>query len=196
MTDSSSYPVTLSIDYPTHPLNRMTTFFRIFTVLPIAIVLVLLFHDGSILGLVVLPTILMLVFRQKYPKWWFDWNEQMINFCFRVGAYICLLDDRYPATDQQQNVHIQLTYPDAPNDLNQWLPLVKWLLAVPHYLVLLCFGLAAVIGVVIAWFAILFTQRYPKGIFDFVAAVFRYELRVLAYAFILTTDHYPPFRLD
>ena len=199
------YPATLEIDYPDRELNRLTTFFRPFTVIPIAVILGLLtratvrtdsanYVIGS--GGIVFPaTALMLLFRQKYPRWWFDWNMAVIRFGTRVWAYLALLRDEYPATDDEQAVHLEVAYPDARRDLNRWLPLVKWLLAVPHYIALTFLCIAAIICVIIAWFVILFTGRYPPALFDFVVGVFRWWLRVAAYALLLTTDRYPPFSL-
>ena len=203
-----AYPVTLTIDYPDRLLNRLTTFFRIFTLIPIAIILALVSgagffgeeHGWSWLfaagGVLFLATLLMILFRQKYPRWWFDWNVALVKFSTRVGAYIGLLTDVYPSTDEEQSVHIEIPYPDVPKDLNQWLPLVKWFLAIPHYIVVACLLVAAIVCVVVAWFAILFTGRYPRGLFDFVVGVSRWGLRVAAYAFLLTTDQYPLFSLD
>jgi len=206
---STAYPVSLSIDYPDRNLNRLTTFFRIFTAIPIVIIIGLLSsaefggdelsgwtYRYAAAGLVFLPLVLMLLFRQKYPKWWFDWNVALIKFSTRVEAYLALLRDEYPSTDEDQAVHIEIPYPDAKNELNRWLPLVKWFLAIPHYIVLFFLGIAAIVSAVIAWFAILFTGRYPRGLFDFVVGVFRWCLRVAAYAFLLTTDRYPPFALS
>jgi hypothetical protein len=202
------YPATLAIDYPDRPLNRLTTFFRMFTLIPIAIILALVagtgfgdrMHDWDLLfaagGILFLATLLMILFRQKYPRWWFDWNIALTKFSTRVGAYIGLLTDVYPSTDEEQSVHIDIPYPDVPKDLNRWLPLVKWFLAIPHYIVLACLAFAAIVCVVIAWFAILFTGRYPRGLFDFVVGVGRWGLRLAAYAFLLTTDKYPLFSLD
>ena len=150
----------------------------------------------STAGLLTLPVVLMIVFRQKYPRWWFDWNLELMRFLNRVGVYLSLLDDRYPSTDERQSVMFDMPYPDAKNNLNRWLPLVKWILAIPHYVVLLFLGLAAFFVVVFAWFAILFTGRYPRGAFDFVVGVTRWYNRVLGYAFVLVTDEYPPFRLS
>jgi hypothetical protein len=202
------YPASLSVDYPDRELNRLTSFFRLITVIPIAIILglvssaafrsedeqgwVAMFSAG---GVLFLATMLMLVFRQKYPRWWFDWNIALTKFATRVGAYLALLRDEYPSTDEDQAVHIEIPYPDAKKDLNQWLPLVKWLLAIPHYIILFFLGIAAIFVVIMAWFAILFTGRYPKGFFDFVVGVMRWSLRVSAYAALLTTDEYPPFTL-
>ena len=113
-----------------------------------------------------------------------------------MGAYLALMDDRYPATDEHQSVHLDYPYPDAQRDLNRWLPLVKWLLAVPHYIVLFFLWIAALVVVIVVWFAILFTGRYPRGLFDFVEGVIRWHNRVIAYAWVLATDRYPPFRLS
>jgi hypothetical protein len=203
------YPASLSVDYPDHELNRLTSFFRLITIIPIAIILCLVsgavFRSGddrgwvaaiSAGGVLFLATVLMLVFRQKYPRWWFDWNIALTMFGTRVGAYMALLRDEYPSTDEEQAVHIQIPYPDARENLNRWLPLVKWLLAIPHYIALFLLGIAALFAVIVAWFAILFTGRYPKGLFDFVVGVMRWSLRVSAYAFLLTTDEYPPFTLE
>jgi hypothetical protein len=138
----------------------------------------------------------MILFRQKYPRWWFDWNLELLRFQNRVGAYMALLDDRYPSTDERQSVQLDFPYPDAERDLNRWLPLVKWFLAIPHYIVLLFLWLAGLVCVILAWFAILFTGRYPQGLFEFIVGVIRWNNRVLGYAFLLVTDEYPPFRLE
>jgi Domain of unknown function (DUF4389) len=209
---ASDYPAALDVDYPDRPLNRLTTFFRPFTIIPIAIVLATVSgatqvdsgggtgSDATVIaigagGVLVAGPLLMILFRQKYPRWWFDWNLELTRFSSRVSVYAALLDDRYPSTDERQAVRLDLRYPDVPSELNRWLPLVKWLLAIPHYIVLAVLGLAAFASVVIAWFAILFTGRYPRGLFDFVVGVGRWALRVAAYAFLLTTDRYPPFSL-
>ena len=136
----------------------------------------------------------MLLFNRRYPRWWFDWNLQLTKFSARVGAYLALLRDEYPSTEDEQAVHIAIPYPDASRELSRWLPLIKWFLAIPHYVVLWFLGIAVLCCIVIAWFAILFTGRYPRALFDFVVGVFRWVLRVTAYAFLLTTDRFPPFR--
>jgi hypothetical protein len=202
----ATYPLDLTIDYPDHPLDRLTTGFRLFAVIPVAIILGLLTESSASRsgesyalaggGLVVAPTVLMLLFRQKYPRWWFDWNAALTGFSYRVTAYLSLLRDEYPSTDGEQAVHLTIPYPNAREELNRWLPLIKWFLAIPHYVVLFFLGIAAVVCVVIAWFAILFTGRYPQGLFDFVVGVHRWGLRVSGYAFLLVTDRYPPFRLS
>ncbi|HZV51508.1 MAG TPA: DUF4389 domain-containing protein [Candidatus Dormibacteraeota bacterium] len=201
----TAYPVQLSVAYPARPLDRLTSLFRVFTVIPILIVLGTVsaaswqVGNGTAVagagGLLWLGPLLMIVFRQKYPRWWFDWNRELLRFANRVAAYFLLLDDRYPSTDEEQSVHLDLPYPDVPNDLNRWLPLIKWLLALPHYVALFFIDIAAVVVVIVAWFAILVTASYPRGLFDFVEGVLRWHNRVLAYAFLLITDHYPPFRL-
>jgi hypothetical protein len=202
----SSYPVQFDVDFPSRPLDRLSTAFRFIVAIPIVIVLTMLSgealrdgnHDRNTLVIggaaVFLPLVLMIVFRQKYPRWWFDWNLNLLRFSSRVTAYLALLDDRYPSTDEDQAVHLDFPYPDA-RQLNRWLPLVKWFLAIPHYVVLFFLGLAAVIAVIAAWFAILFTATYPRGLFDFVVGVLRWSNRVNGYAFALVTDQYPPFSL-
>jgi hypothetical protein len=189
-----AHPVRFSVDYPDRDLNRLATAFRIFLAIPVAIVLGTIGAAGGA-GLLFLPPLLMIVFRQKYPRWWFDWNLQLLRFANRVGAYLALMDDRYPSTDDEQAVHLDFAYPDARQGLNRWLPLVKWFLAIPHYVVLVFLYIGAVLAVIAAWFAILFTGRYPRGIFDYVEGVIRWHNRVVAYAFILVTDQYPPFGL-
>ena len=205
----SSYPVTFSVDYPDRALNRLTTGFRIFVAIPILIVLGTVsggtwqwsYGKGTTAvaagagGLLFFGPLLMILFRQKYPRWWFDWNLELQRFTNRVLAYVLLMDDRYPATDQPQAVHLEYVYPDAGRDLNRWLPLVKWFLAIPHFIVLVFLWIALIVVVIIAWFAILFTGRYPRGMFDFVLGVIRWGARVVAYAFALVTDRYPPFSL-
>jgi hypothetical protein len=204
------YPVSFSVAYPDRPLNRLTTALRVFTVIPIAIVL------GSIAGytnqydasgesatvvvggtgLLFVPPLLMILFRQKYPRWWFDWNLELLRFTNRVGVYLALMEDRYPSTDEHQYVSLEMPYPDAREGLNRWLPLVKWFLAIPHAIVLAFLYLGVLIVVIVAWFAILFTGRYPRGLFDYVEGVIRWHNRVVGYALVLVTDQYPPFRLS
>jgi hypothetical protein len=204
------YAAKVTIDYPDRLLNRTSSFFRIFMVIPIAIVLALLSSNGfswgqhhnwavgaaSGVGIIFLPTLLMILFHQKYPKWWFDFNLAITRFGARVGTYFALMTDAYPSTDEEQSVHLEINYPDVKKDLNRWLPLVKWFLAIPHYIVLCFIGIAAFVCIIVAWFAILFTGKYPRGIFDFVLGLYRWGLRVSAYAFILVSDKYPPFSLD
>jgi hypothetical protein len=204
-----SYPVQFSVDYPDRPLSRMSTAFRIVLVIPIAIVLGAVSNEtwqwssgGQTMqvaagagGLLFFAPLLMILFRQKYPRWWFDWNLELQRFTNRLGIYLALMDDRYPSTTDQQAVHLEYPYPDVERDLIRWMPLVKWFLAIPHYIVLFFLWIAAVVVVIVGWFAILFTGRYPRGIFDFVEGVIRWQNRVAAYAFVLVTDRYPPFQL-
>lgn len=202
----TSYPVQFDVDFPTRSLNRLSTGLRIFAAIPIVILFTAVTgdllrnddHRGNITlaaGILFVPLVLMLLFRQRYPRWWFDWNLNLLRFSNRVTAYIALLDDHYPSTEDEQSVHLNFAYPDA-RQLNRWLPLVKWLLAIPHYVVLFFLAIASVVAVIIAWFAILFTGRYPRDLFNFVVGVLRWSNRVNAYAFALVTDQYPPFRLS
>jgi hypothetical protein len=211
--EPAPFPVTLKIDLPTKELNRLTTAFRLFMIVPVAILIGLLsgatggpewahpgwsgpWRAGAVAGGVLfVPTLLLLLFRHKYPRWWFDWNVHFLRFSLRLGAYAALLTDVYPSADEDQCVHLKIPYPDAKQDLNRWLPLVKWFLAIPHFVVLFFLGIGAAVCVIIAWFGILFTGRYPKDLAPYVAGVMRYGVRVCAYAFLLVTDAYPPFSL-
>jgi hypothetical protein len=218
MTTDTDYAARLEIDYP-EKLDRLTTFFRLLWIIPIAIILGLISGAGEtvtyrfylneagevmrrtrdtvggLAGGLAAATALMILFRQRYPRWWFDFARELTRFGARVGAYLCLLTDQYPSTVEEQSVHLEIDYPNVESDLNRWLPLVKWLLAIPHYIVLFFLGIAAFFAIVIAWFAILVSGQYPRALFDFVVGVGRWGLRVSAYAFLLVTDQYPPFSL-
>lgn len=215
-TNSEGYAARLEVDYP-EKLDRLTTFFRMIWAIPIVIVLSLIYSTatetvtvitdsgetvsrvtssgGGILGGLFLATMLMIVFRERYPRWWFDFALELNRFASRVGAYLALLTDRYPSTVEEQAVHLDIDYPDVKQDLNRWQPLVKWFLAIPHWFVLAFLVVGAVFAVLFAWFAILFTGRYPRGLFNYVVGVARWGLRVNAYMFLLVTDRYPPFSL-
>jgi hypothetical protein len=206
------YAARLDVDYPDQ-LDRLTTLLRLLWAIPILIIFSLLTSTGNetvvretgeqvrrsgggIGGGLFAATLLMILFRMRYPRWWFDFARELTRFGARVGAYLTLLTDRYPSTVEEQSVHLEIDYPDVERDLNRWLPLVKWLLAIPHYIVLVALSLVALVLVVIAWFAILITGRYPRALFGFVVGVGRWGLRVYAYAGLLVTDRYPPFSLS
>jgi hypothetical protein len=186
----AAYALRLNVDYP-EQLDRLRTAFRIIWLIPVLIVPAVVVGGGILIG----GPLLMVLFRQKYPRWWFDWNVEMTRFSARIGASLALLTDDYPSTDEQQAVHLDIDYPDVERDLNRWLPLVKWLLAIPHYVVLFFLLIAEIVVVVIAWFAVVVTGRYPRDLFDFVVGVGRWQNRVIAYALLMVTDEYPPFRL-
>jgi hypothetical protein len=209
---NEEYPLTYAVEYPDRPLNRLSTFFRFFAVIPIFIVLETVSGgswspswDSSANasttfalagGLLFFGPLLMILFRKKYPRWWFDWNRELLRFTNRVGIYWFLLRDEYPSTDEQQALRLEIVYPNAETDLGRGMPLVKWFLAIPHYFVLFFLYIAAFLVTIFAWFAILFTGRYPRSLFDFVVGVGRWHNRVLAYAYLLVTDKYPPFSFD
>jgi uncharacterized protein (TIGR03382 family) len=216
VNQSESYPARLNIDYP-KKLSRLTTFFRLIWAIPILIVVSVLSATSTSTYTVVTrtgevvsrvtntgggiaaglfgATLLLILFRRRYPRWWFDFAREFTRFGARVGAYMALLTDQYPSTVEEQTVHLEIDYPDVEADLNRWLPLVKWFLAIPHYIVLAVLVIGAVFAIIIAWFAILFTGRYPRGLFDYVVGVSRWALRVEAYVALLVTDRYPPFSL-
>jgi len=206
MNGTDSYPVRLNIDYPER-FDRLTTFFRLVVAIPIVIIAALLtgsayrwpwrFWAGPVVGggYVFLPTLLMILFRKKYPRWWFDWNVALTKFGLRVSSYVLLLTQVYPSTDEEQGVHLEIDYPNVETDLGRGMPLVKWLLVIPHLIVLAFLAIVAVFCTIVAWFAILFTGTYPRSFFNLVVGVLRWSLRVDAYAVLLTTDKYPPFEL-
>lgn len=205
--DDDMYPVQLQIDYPEEGRNRLTALVRLILAIPIIIVIALISGYSSsgdpdldqILaplfagGAIIAATLLMILFKKKYPRWWFDWNLELSRFSARVSAYIFLLRDEYPSTDEHQSVHLDIAYPDAESQLNRFMPLIKWLLAIPHFIILAFLFILVFFISIIAWFAILILGRYPRGMFNFVVGVFRWGARVSAYAFMLTTDRYPPF---
>jgi hypothetical protein len=217
MDNQTSYPARLQVDYP-EKLDRVTTFFRLIWIIPIAIILGLILGAGSqttivlnqsgevlkrtrdaaggLLSGLAAATALMIIFRQRYPRWWFDFARELTRFQYRVGAYLLLLTDHYPSTVEEQSVHLEVDYPDVEKDLSRWMPIVKWLLAIPHFILLGFLALGAIIAAIIAWFAILLTGRYPRSLFDFVVGVGRWGLRVNAYVALLVTDRYPPFSLQ
>jgi hypothetical protein len=190
----AQYPAQLSVDYPDRQLDRLSSALRILYVIPIGIVAAGI--TNFVNGILFLPVLLLILFRQKYPRWWYDWHLNMTRFSTRICAYALLLRDEYPSTDDEQAVHLEIRYPDVEADLNRYLPIVKWALAIPHYVVLAFLLIGVVVAWVIAWFAILFTGRYPRGIFDYMVGVQRWSLRVQAYAWLMTTDKYPPFSLN
>lgn len=218
MAETPAFPARLEIDYP-EKLDRFTSFFRILWIIPIFIILALLLGSGQsatnevfynqagevvkrtrdtaggLLSGLSVATALLIIFRQRYPRWWFDFARELTRFAYRVFAYLFLLTDLYPSTVEEQSVHLEIDYPDAQTGLNRWMPIVKWLLAIPHYIVLAILAIAVFFAWVIAWFAILFSGRYPRALFDFVVGFGRWGLRVNAYAFLLVTDRYPPFSL-
>jgi hypothetical protein len=200
--NATGFPLSFDVDFPDRNLNRWTTAFRLILAIPLLIVLALLSAGtgahvaiAGATAFLFLPTVLLILFRQKYPRWWFNFALELLRFDTRVTSYVFLLRDEYPSVDEEQSIHVDVPYPDAKRGLNRWLPLVKWFLAIPHYVVLFFLYIAVIAVVIVAWFAILFTGRYPRGIFNFVVGVMRWELRVVAYAFLLTTDRYPPFSL-
>lgn len=205
---STAYPVTFDVEYPAGKRNRLTVFFRGILAVPVLILLEMFVHSSStygsdngtqtlvaVGGFIFLPTLLLLLFRHRYPRWWFDFNVNLLAFAFRVMLYVYVLRDEYPSTEDRQGLDLMIVYPDAKQDLSRGMPLIKWLLAFPHYFILGLLGIAVAVVTVIAWFAILFTGRYPRGMFEFTVGVLRWTTRVNCYAILLTTDRYPPFSL-
>jgi len=219
MAEHTEYAARLEVDYP-EKLDRLTTFFRFLWIIPIAIIFALvsgtgetvsttyIFNEagelidvtrntaGGLVSGLAAATALMIIFRQRYPRWWFDFSRELIRFSYRFAAYLFLLTDQYPSTEDEQSVHLEIDYPDVQRDLNRWMPIVKWLLAIPHYIILVFLGIGAMFAWIWAWASILVTGEYPRAVFDYVVGVGRWALRVEAYAALLVTDEYPPFSLN
>ena len=202
---SGQYAARLEIEYP-EALNRLTTLLRPLWAIPIIVVVALLsgMSAGSseaqagslgIAGGLFLATVLMIVFRQRYPRWWFDFAREFTRLNTRIWAYLTLMTDQYPSTEDQQTVALELDYPMVEEDLNRWLPLVKWALAIPHWIIIAVLFPFVAIAVLISWVAILITGSYPRPLFDFVLGYSRVALRAQSYALLLLTDRYPPFSL-
>ena len=206
------YPVQFSIEYP-EASNRLTVLLRAILAIPVFVIMQLVSGDLSMFdpsyydlesdtswdpilstaAVLWIAPLLMIVVRYKYPLWVFNTYLELSRFTARVEAYLLLLRDEYPSLDEEQAVSLQIEYPDVRGQLNRFLPIVKWLLAFPHYIVLVGFFFAVIAVTVVAWFTILIKGRYPRGMFSFVEGTLRWGHRVFCYAFMLTTDRYPPF---
>jgi hypothetical protein len=219
MAESPQYAARLEVDFP-EKLDRLTTFFRLIWIIPIGIIYALISGAGETVtntvvvneagqvistasqtagGLVAglaAAVALMIIFRQRYPRWWFDFSRELARFGYRVAAYFFLLTDQYPSTEDEQAVHLEIDYPDVKADLNRWMPIFKWLLAIPHYIVLFFLAIGVLLAWICAWVVILVTGQYPRPLFDYIVGVGRWILRVEAYAVLLVTDQYPPFSLS
>lgn len=186
---ANAYPARFDVEY-TEQRSRVSVLFRVILVLPILIIVGLVASAAQYLTLAV---VLMLLFRRRYPEPWFRWALYLAQFNNRVGAYVLLLVDEYPSTTDQQRVLVEADLDET--QLRRWMPLVKWFLAIPHFIVLVFLWIITALVVFLAWFIILITGRFPRGLFDFVVGVSRWGWRVTAYVSLLSTDRYPPFSL-
>ena len=173
---SSDYPVQFSVDYP-ESRNRLSVLFRLILAIPIVIVgaavgghidmgdaeLTESFAPLYAGGVLWIGPLLMIVFRKKYPKWWFDWNLELSRFTTRIESFILVLRDEYPSTDEEQSVHLQIEYPNAETELNRILPIFKWLLAIPHYIILAILWVLAIVATILAWLSILGPGPVSRG---------------------------------
>ena len=182
--------------------DRKSVLLRIFLVVPMAIFIsAFTAWSGSteastfLSGLLFLPVLLALVFRGIYPSYVLDFNRSLLALSTRVTAYILLLNDKYPSIEESEDVKI--TFPDVEGGakLNRYLPLVKWLLAVPLYLVGLVYTIYGIAVLIFTWFTILFTGKMPAFSGEVLLGVTKYWNRVYGYAFLLVTDEYPSFSL-
>ena len=182
--------------------DRMSVALRIFLVVPIAIfVSAFTAWSGSseastfLSGLLFLPVLLALVFRGIYPSYVLDFNRALLALSTRVTAYIFLLNDKYPSIEDSADVKI--TFPEIAGGakLNRYLPLVKWLLALPLYIVGFVYTIYGLAVLIFTWFTILFTGKMPAFSGGVLLGVTQFWNRVYGYAFLLVTDEYPSFSL-
>lgn len=200
MVASPTNSVEITVDADLGPRKRLSVFFRPLLLLPVVILLSLLggsslSDDSSWGSTVFLALALIVIFTGTYPTWLLTFIHGLQAFELKIGAYALLLRDEYPSLADRP--FAQVLYPNIEGGarLKRFMPLVKWFLAIPHYVVLLLTGIAVFLLTVLAWFSILFTGRYPTSFLPFVVGWLKYYNRVVGYAFTLVTDQYPQFRL-
>ena len=184
------YPVRYDVEYP-EELSRWLIFVKWLLAIPHFMILWALSIAAGVMGFIAFFAIL---FTKRYPRGLFDFVVNFNRWSLNVDAYTGLLRDEYPPFSWEPGQYAVTYEVDYPEQLNRWLPLIKWPLAIPHIIVLLFLFIGAFVAWVIAWFAILFTKRFPRGLFDFVVGVTRWQYRVDAYTGLLR-DEYPPFSL-
>ena len=197
-----SNQIETQIDVSLTERNRLTAFFRIILVVPVFIFVssfspATAFSDdaaGILAGLMALPAGLAIVVRQVYPSYVLAFNEALLSLQTRVDVYLVLLTDEYPSIEENDLVSVTFPEVDA-KQLNRWLPLIKWLLAVPLYIVGIVYIIYAALLTLLGWFSILFTGKYPEVCAEGVVGTIAYWNRVIGYAFLLVTDEYPTFSL-
>jgi Domain of unknown function (DUF4389) len=191
-TAGTGYPVEFDVEYPER-LSRWKIFLKWLFAIPHLIIVYLL---GIVNGVLILIAFFAILFTKKWPRSLFDFSVMTQRWTFNVYAYaVLLLRDEYPPFSGDAGEYPVILEVDYDENLSRWQIFVKWLLAIPHLLVLAILGIAVSVVVLIAFFAILFTGRYPRGMFDFMVGTMRWYVRVNAYAFWLMTDRYPPFSL-
>jgi Domain of unknown function (DUF4389) len=189
---AADYPARFGVDYPER-LSRWKIFVKWILAIPQLIIVYLLQGVASILVLIAFFSIL---FTKKWPRGLFDFTVQIERWTANTFAYaVLLIRDEYPPFSGEPGQYPLTLEIDYDDNLSRWMIFVKWLLAIPHLIVLAVLELAAFVVVTIAFFAILFTGRYPRGMFDFVVGTARWYWRVNSYALLLMTDRYPPFSL-
>lgn len=188
---AASYPVTYSVEYP-EELSRWLIFVKWLLAIPH---LLILYALGVATGVVTFIAFFVILFTKRYPREFFDFVVNVNRWTENVYAYVFLLRDEYPPFSWQRGRYA-VTYEVAyPEELSRWLIFVKWLLAVPHYIVLFFLFIGQGLALLVAFFAILFTKRIPEELFRFVVGVDRYRVRVNAYVNLLR-DEYPPFSVQ
>lgn len=184
------YPLRFDVEYPER-LSRLLIFVKWLLAIPHFIVLYFL---GIIAELFLLIGFFAILFTKKYPKGLFDFVVNVYRWNANAVAYTALMRDEYPPFSWDAGQYPVTFEVDYPEELNRWLPLIKWLLAIPHMVVLFFLYIVALVLWVLAWFAILITGRFPRGMFDFMVGAMRWQYRVTAYAYLMR-DEYPPFSM-
>jgi urea transporter len=186
------YPVRFDVEYPDR-LSRWKIFVKWLFAIPHLIIIYLL---GIVNSVMIFIAFFAVLFTKKWPRGMFDFSVQIQRWTANVLAYfLVLLRDEYPPFSGDAGEYPVTLEIDYDDDLSRWQIFVKWLLAIPHLIVLVFLAIVVYVVVIIAFFAILFTARYPRGLFDFVVGTYRWYMRVNAYAFWFMTDRYPPFSL-
>ena len=184
--------------------NRTTVFWRGILAFPV-VIFVAAFAQSTFsesengaagtAGLIVLPTLLALLFRGKYPSYVLTFNHALIELSTRLAAYVLILNDKYPSIESNSKVSVVFPDVDGGKKLNRWLLLVKWILALPHYIVGIVYLLISLVVTVIAWVQTSITGKYPRWAGEIVFGTIAYWNRVQGYMLLLVTDKYPSFKL-
>lgn len=187
---SSGYPLRFDVEYPER-LSRWLIFVKWLLAIPHFIVLYLL---GLISELFLLIAFFSILFTKKFPRGLFDFIVNVYRWNANVLAYVGLLRDEYPPFSWDAGKYPVTFEVDYQEEMGRFLPLIKWFLAIPHIIALMFIFIIAALLWFIAFFAILFTGKFPRGMFDFIVGAIRWNYRLNAYAYLLR-DEYPPFSL-
>ena len=186
----------IQVDYQNR--DRTSSFFRPLLIIPVAVFLMLFTqfsHWGFSTVAITMPAVISLLLRQSYPSWILAFNHAILEFGTRAVAYALLLTDKYPTFESNPTVAIIFPDVEGGKKLNRWLPLVKWILAIPLYVVGAFYLVLTTFVTIGAWFQIFFTGNFPTWAGNVTTGTVRFWNRVYGYSIVLTTDEYPSFSL-